>query len=206
MVEQKNRKTPGRDEFEAAKAGHVIGRAALMAARAHGLGAAAAPHVDLDAEAVRAKPCLLVDEARKVLTLIEKADQLHATKPQSERHARPEIGLKFVMHVSSFPSSRGVTGTEQLARLRVSGTDSRCHCPGGRIPTPCICKTRFHEGNLVPCRKSYLSQRACQPFVSVAIISSTAVASSAAVVPTVALDFKLARRLAVARKLTMFSS
>src|ERR1700751_3459231 len=57
-----------------------------MAARAHWLGAAAGPHVDLDAEAVRAKPCLLVDEARKVLTLIEKADQPHATKTQSERH------------------------------------------------------------------------------------------------------------------------
>jgi len=57
-----------------------------MADRAHGLRAAAWPHVDLDAELWRAKPRLLVDEARKVLTLIEKADQPHATKPQGKRH------------------------------------------------------------------------------------------------------------------------
>src|SRR5258707_13853033 len=57
-----------------------------MTARAHWLGAAARPHVDLNAEALRAKPRLLGDEARKVLTLIEKADQPHATKPQSKRH------------------------------------------------------------------------------------------------------------------------
>jgi len=71
VVEQQHREAPDRDEFEAAKAEQIIGRAALMTARAHGLRAAPGPYVDLDAEAVSAKPCLLVDEARKVLTLIE---------------------------------------------------------------------------------------------------------------------------------------
>ena len=86
VVKQEHREAPDRDEFEAAKVEQIIGRAALMTARAHWLGAAARPHVDLNAEALRAKPRLLVDEARKVLTLIEKADQPHATKPQSKRH------------------------------------------------------------------------------------------------------------------------
>jgi len=111
VVEQKNREAPDRDEFEAAKVEQIIGRAALMTTRTHGLRAAAGPHVDLDAEAVRTKPSLLVDEARKVLTLIEKADQPHATKPQSERH----VGVHLT-------GSRHVWGCTAGGVLSRSGT------------------------------------------------------------------------------------
>ncbi len=76
-IQQQHRQTPDRDEFKAAQAEPVVGRARLMAARAHRLRTEAGPHVDLDAAAVRAEPCLVVDKAWKVLAMIEQADQSH---------------------------------------------------------------------------------------------------------------------------------
>jgi hypothetical protein len=76
-IEQQHRQTPDRDEFKAAQAELVVGRAPLMAARAHWLRTEAGPHIDLDATAVRAKPRLVVDKAWKVLAIIEQADQSH---------------------------------------------------------------------------------------------------------------------------------
>jgi hypothetical protein len=64
----------------------IVGRATLMAARAHRLGAAPGPHLDFDRPAVLAKTSLLIDEAGKVLAVVQQGDQPHESKTSKKRH------------------------------------------------------------------------------------------------------------------------
>src|SRR6516164_9895055 len=61
----------------------IIAGGRLMTARAHRPCAAARSHVDLDGAALRAQPRLLVDEARKVMAVVEEGDQPHAGQVQN---------------------------------------------------------------------------------------------------------------------------
>ena len=76
-VKQQHHETPERDEFEAAQAEVIVTGGGLMAARAYRLRATARSHVNLDGAFVRAKPRLLVDEAWKVMAVVEEGDQPH---------------------------------------------------------------------------------------------------------------------------------
>src|SRR5215469_15795677 len=70
-VNKVHEKPPKRHEFEAPHTEVIVAWAGLMTARAHRFGAAARTNADLDDLAVRADPCVLVDEARKVVTVVE---------------------------------------------------------------------------------------------------------------------------------------
>ena len=60
----------------------IVAGGGPMAARTYRLRAAAGSHENLDGAFVWAKPSLLVDEARKVMALIEEGDQPHGRKAQ----------------------------------------------------------------------------------------------------------------------------
>src|SRR5437016_9838768 len=81
----------------------IIAGGGLMTAGAHRLCAAARSHVDLDNAAFRAKPRLLVDEARKVMAVVEEGDQPHASKVQNHRR----VDCQFARHVTSRTGARG---------------------------------------------------------------------------------------------------
>ena len=55
-----------------------------MTSRAHRLRPAARPHVDLDGPVFRAQPGVLVDEAWKVMAVVEEPDQPHGCKVHSK--------------------------------------------------------------------------------------------------------------------------
>jgi hypothetical protein len=83
-VKEQHHEAPERNEFEAAQAEVIVAGGRPMAARTHRLGTAARPHADFDQAAVRAQPRLLVDEARKVMAVVEEGDQPHARKVPSK--------------------------------------------------------------------------------------------------------------------------
>jgi hypothetical protein len=69
-IEQKNQKSPERDELEAALAKLVVAGSRLMATRTHCLCALAGTHGDLNALVVGAETGLAINESRKTVTTI----------------------------------------------------------------------------------------------------------------------------------------
>lgn len=66
----------------------IIGGSALLTSGTGPLGTAARPDLDFDGLGFCAEAGLLVDEAGKTLTMVQKGDQLHGSESgqESERH------------------------------------------------------------------------------------------------------------------------
>lgn len=77
-INKVHEKPPKRHELEVPHTEVIVASAGPMTARADGFGAAARTNVDLDGLAVRADASVLVNEARKVVTLVEEGDDAHA--------------------------------------------------------------------------------------------------------------------------------
>src|SRR5215813_10068415 len=69
-----------------------------MAAGAHRLGAAPGPHFDFDRPAVLAKTSLLIDEAGKVLAVVQQGDQPHESKTSRKRHFGQHFNRPNMLH------------------------------------------------------------------------------------------------------------
>ena len=78
-VQEHHHEAPQRDKLKSPLPKVIVAGRRPVAARAHRLRAAAGPHGDLDGLAVGAMLRLLVDEAGKVLILVQQGDQPHGS-------------------------------------------------------------------------------------------------------------------------------
>jgi hypothetical protein len=79
---------PERNELEAAHAEVVISRPRTMAGGTHRFGTAPRTHVDFNGLALAAQSCRVIDEAGKMVALVQNRDQPHDkdTEGKMEQH------------------------------------------------------------------------------------------------------------------------